>query len=257
MNSIEQKIVRKTNSPERLSILFLMAITTGIAISFSVLQATEFFRFPADSYYYQLEDFRGPSVQGFVIAALYGICLTTFLFAVRTTNFWNSPGKILALLIGAMCVLNWGLEFFAAVLTFVRFKEDILPGTFDNRGFIFGIWYRNFAPAVGYILAIPLCSYVIFKSFHRVGYWVIVWFGFLGFSILMVAWLHLGIAGILPTFVRTWYFEGAIGIPILLLIAANLIAVVRQQKLDWWTSIMSTVLVLVWITTIALKTMAT
>ena len=182
-----------------------------------------------------------------LVAAVYGICVITFLFASRSGDFWLSPGKTLALLFATMCILNWTLEFVAAAIVNFRLGHPLPAGTPDNRGNILGIWYRSFAPALGYVVAIPVLVLAIFKSKQQTLSWRFVWIGFLVFDLLIVGFVHFDFWKYLPVQLSPRYFEIAMGIPVCLMIWAMILDLVRARPIDWWTAIIPSLIIIAWV----------
>ncbi len=233
-----------------------MLLTAGIGIAFSVARGIEHLRFPADAHYYNLESPSSVDALGMLVVAIYGLCVTIFVFAIRSRDFWLSPGKTLALLFATMCILDWSLEFIAAAVMHVRMQTDLAPGVGDHRGYILGIWYRNFAVDVGYVACLPALLWVMCKTKNQAFYWRLAWVGFLFFALLIIGDVHLGFRTYAGSVLNSWYFEAAIGVPICLLIAAIAGSIIRRDTLDWWTTTTAIPIVSVWCIAIALKLLA-
>lgn len=248
-----------TESPansERLGISHLMLLTAGIGISLFVARSIERVRFTADSFYYNSETIGELGIAGMLVAAIYGLCVTLFILAIRTDNFWISPGKTLALLFATMCILNWSLEFIAGAVTHFRMQTELDQGAVDNRGIIFGIWYRDFAVHFGYIASLPVLLWAIVKSKHQAFSWRLAWTGFLLFSLLIIGYIHFEVQSYFHPQLAFWYFEMAIGIPICLLIGALIISFIRGDEVDWWTTMTTTPVIAAWLIAIAIKYVA-
>jgi hypothetical protein len=241
---------------ERLGISHLMLLTAGIGVSLIAARSIERVRFAADAFYYNLEVPADLDSHGMLIAVIYGLCLTLFILAIRTGDFWISPGKTLALLFATMCMLNWSLELIAATITHFRLQTDLKQGAVDHRGVIFGIWYREFAVSVGYVASLPVLLWAIFKSKHQALLWRLAWIGFLLFSLLIVGYIHFGLQAYLSPKLSFWYFEAAIGVPICLLIAALVGSIVRGDSVDWCTTMTTIPVIAVWLIAIAIKYVA-
>ncbi|TWT79628.1 hypothetical protein CA13_10320 [Planctomycetes bacterium CA13] len=233
-----------------------MLLTAGISIAFFVARGIEHLRFPADAHYYKLECPSGVHAFGMLIAAIYGLCVTMVVLAIRARDFWLSPGKTLALLFTTMCVLNWSLEFIASAVTYVRMQTDLAPGVVDRRGYILGIWYGNFAVDVGYVACLPVLLWVICKTKNQPFCFRLTWVGFLFFALLIIGQVHLGFRTYVGSALNFWYFEAAIGIPICLLIAAIARSVTRRDAMDWWTIMTAVPVISVWFVAISLKLLA-
>ena len=243
-------------SEERLSILYLLCLTAGVAFAISAVRGIEFLRFPADELYYNLSANRLDPF-AVLVATVYGVCVTTAIFAWRSGHLWDSPGKILALLFAAMCVLNWTLELFAAVLVNYQMQEPLPVGTTDTRGFIAGTWYRNFASSFGYLAGLPILALVVYRTRTQRFSWRMVWIGFFIFAVLIIGASHLGFGGFLPMWLRAWYFEFALGIPVALMAIALCLAISRREPVDWWTAATAPLIMGAWGIGIALKATAT
>lgn len=247
---------RATPHSNRLGIQYLLCLTAGVAIAMSVTRGIDRLRFAADAFYYNLDSTQTLDAFSVLVAAVYGVCLTTVSFAIRSGNLWDSPGKILALLFATMCVLNWALDLFAAAIMNYRMQMELPVDTPDTRGFITGIWYRNFAPSIGYILGLPVLAFVVYKTRAQKVSWRMVWIGFLIFALLIVGAMHFDIDRYLPTAIANWYFELAIGIPVMLLAFATGLDLLRGQRLDWWTAITAPLIISVWCIGVVLKATA-
>lgn len=225
----------ESSKPDRLSISYLMLLTVAIAVSFCVSRGLAQLRFEADAYYHNVKSVGQFDLFGMLIASLYALSVTTLIFAVRSGNLWSSPGKTLALLFATMCLLNWGLEFVAAMVMHVRMKTELPLGVEDHRGYLLGFWYRSFAAQIGYWASLPVLIWVQFKTRGQGLIWRLAWFGFLLFAVLVIGYMHLGFIYVVDPGLRDWYFEIAIGLPVCLLIVAMANCLVRREPLDWWT----------------------
>ena len=232
-------------STERLSLSYLLTLTAAMGAAFAIHRWIDRLRFPADAVYYHITSIE-TNVFSVLVAAIYGLTLTTFVFAWKSGDIWNSPGKILALLFSTMCVLNWALEFTAAGVTHARMSTPIAIGAEDERGYLLGIWYRNFAASVGYVAGLPIVAWVVYKTRKQRITWRLVWFAFLAFSILCIADLHLGLSQLLPYRIRQWYFELILGLPVIMLSYALFETVLRRERVDWWTAFTATPVIAVW-----------
>ncbi len=169
----------------------------------------------------------------------------------------GEPGKILALVFATMCLLNWALDLLAALVMNYRMQVPLPQGATDNRGYIAGIWYRNFAPSLGYVLGLPILVYVIYKTRSERVCWRLVWIGFLVFALLIAGDMHFTFARHLPLAIQSWYFEIAIGIPVVLLAFAVCLSLARRDRLDWWTVVTAPLIIVVWVIVVLLKASAT
>ncbi|QDT03313.1 hypothetical protein K227x_16950 [Rubripirellula lacrimiformis] len=235
-----------TAHANRLSILHLLCLTAGVGIAITITRGIDRLRFSADAIYYNLDGIQGIDAFAALVAAVYGVCLTTFIFAYRSGDLWGSPGKTLALLFATMCVLNWTLDLFAAVLMNYRMQIGPPVGMPDTRGYITGIWYRDFAPSLGYVFGLPVLALVVYKTRLQGASWRMVWIGFFVFALLIVGTMHFDVDQHLPIAIRPWYFEIAIGIPIVLLALATGLSLLRRERLDWWTTITAPLIIVVW-----------
>ena len=69
--------------------------------------------------------------------------------------------------------------------------------------------------------------------------------------------IHFKFGQYVPRSLRPWYFESAIGIPVVLLILALFAALARREQVDWWTAIIVPLIIVVWGIGIALKATVT
>ncbi len=226
-----------STTTSRLSIRYLLAVTAAVGFSIAIARGIARLRFPADAQYYNLQPGTELRADELLIAAIYGICVVTFLFAARSGDFWKSPGKTLSLLFATMCLLNWSLDLVAAAIVNARFRQPLPEGAADLSPFIFGTGYRDFAPTFGYVAAIPILVLAIYKSKQQSRSWRIVWIGFLVFDLLIVGFMHFEFCKYVPPQLATRYFEVAMGIPVSLLAWAMIITIVRRRPMDWWTAL--------------------
>ncbi len=233
----------KPVSADRLSILHLIVLTTGVGVALFVARGIEYVRFPADAYFYNLDSVSHFDPFGLLVATVYGLAVSTLVLAIRSGDFWSSPGKTLALLFATMCLLNWGLDFIAAIVTSSRVRSGETQGAI---GFLFGFWYRDFAVGVGYVACLPVLLWVVNRTKRQGLVWRLAWLGFVGFALAIVAYVHFGLGEVLPPTLHLWYFEVAIGFPIGLLIAAVAFDLARGKRLDWWTAITVFPIFLMW-----------
>lgn len=230
---------------QQLSIFVLLAFTAGVGLAISVSRWIALLRLPADRFFYGENYVPALSVFDAVVAGVYGVCVTAFILAVRSGNFWQSPGKTIALLFAMMCVLDWGLGTVAAVITrFQILEENLNSGT---PGFLFNIWYRDFSATLGYIAGIPVLLFVLLMTRKQPITWRLVWIGFLFFSLLIIGRNHFDFQLLLSPQWRNWYFDGAIGVPILLMLFALIFNALRRRPQDWWTIGLASVVISTWI----------
>jgi hypothetical protein len=260
----------ETSKANRLSLLYILSVTAGVGVAISIAQGIEHLRFPADAAFHRLKEVRRLGGFDALVASLYGVCVTTFIFAWRSGGLWSSPGKILSLLFATMCVLNWTLDLFAAAVMNYRMHlysqsvaletsivgggNSILSALGPSEN-IFGIWYRNFAPSIGYVAGLPVLAFVIYKTRFQRFYWQAVWIGFFIASLLIAGSINFDLDNFLPGAIGSWYFEIATGIPMILLAIALLVTVARREQLDWWTIVTAPLAIGVWSVLIGLKAM--
>jgi len=175
------------------------------------------------------------------------------VLGVRSQPYWVSPGKTLAMLFATMCILDGCLDLLASTIVAGRFAAQSVPSEANPDGYPFGIWYRGFAASIGYVLALPLLLLVLIKSRQQHATWRLAWCGFLIFTIAIIAHLHFRLS--LPEHWQDWYFEVAIGIPIVLLAIAFLRGLYRNE-LDWWTSLTCVPVILTWCIAVGMKSIA-
>jgi hypothetical protein len=233
-----------------------MLLTAGIGVSFFVARSIEHLRFAADAHYYGLESVPDTDAFGMLVAAVYGLCVTMLVIAIRSGDLWSSPGKTLALLFATMCILNWGLDFVAASITHVRLPTELAPGIADERGYVFGVWYRRFAVDVGYVACLPVLLWVLYKTRNQGMLWRLAWMGFLFFAIAIAGDAHFGFRTYVHPPLYSWYFEVAIGIPICVLFTAFVHSLAKRKTVDWWTTMTVVPIFLVWCIGMVLKSVA-
>lgn len=246
-----------TPHANRLSVLYLLCVTAGVGIALSVSRGINYLRYPADAVYYHLDSFHGIDAFATLVAAVYGVCVTTFIFAWRSGDLWGSPGKTLALLFATMCILNWALDLVAAVVMNYRMQVQLPVGVRDTRGTIAGIWYPNFAPSLGYVAGLPILALAVYKTKSQGFSWRMVWIGFFIFALLIIGDFHFNTVQYLPISLRPWYFELAIGLPVVLLALALCVNLARRERVDWWTTVTAPLIITVWVIGIVLKATAT
>jgi hypothetical protein len=123
----------KDTRPSRLSISYLLCLTTGVGISISISRGIGQLRFPADSYYYGMETASKIDTLAVLVAMVYGVSLTTTFFALKSGTLWDSPGKTLAFLFSVMCVLDWAIQIAASIIMYDRMHDELVAGSPDNR----------------------------------------------------------------------------------------------------------------------------
>ena len=243
------------SSTNRISIFYLMAVTCAIASAIALMQLVHHLRLPADAQIYGIAEHK-LQLGELLIAMVYGTSVATAIFAFRTANFWNSPGKILAVIFSLLCLLSIALDLFSAAIVGHRYAQDAPIGLPDNRSFIYGIYYRNFAPSVGYIAGLPILAFIVFKAFKTDAQWKLVWCAYLLFAFLMTGLMHMNFRQLVPPDVGYWYFEIAIGIPVVLTLFALSTSMVKRKPIDWWTAITASISILAWGAIVAIKAVA-
>lgn len=238
---------------DRLSIRHLMVLTTGIGVALFVARGIEHLRFPADAHFYNLNAVSRVDPLGLLVASVYGLAVSTLLLAIKSGDFWSSPGKTLALLFATMCLLNWGLDLTAAVVTSSRVRSALALAGTDQEGYILGIWYRDFAVKVGYVACLPILLWVVIKSRRQGFMWRLAWTGFIAFALAIIGYVHFDVGDFLPPSLGVWYFEVALGFPIGLLVAAVAFDLARGKSLDWWTTMTVFPVVVIWCLGVFLK----
>lgn len=229
-----------------------MLLMAGIGIALSLARCIEFLRSAADAHYYNLPSDSGLTLSGMLVASVYGLSVTLLLCAVQSGDVWSSPGKVLALLFATMCIFNWGLEFVAAGIMHVRFRHEWTPEDAAELGYVFGIWYRDFAVRVGYVACLPVLLCVQYKARHHDWLWRLTWAAFFKFALLIIGYVFFGFVDMVPSVVANWYFEAAIGIPIFLMIAATT-GSAWKARLDWWTTVTTSAIAGVWCLSVVIK----
>ncbi|MEM7453240.1 MAG: hypothetical protein AAF456_02685 [Planctomycetota bacterium] len=230
----------------RLSIMHLMMWTAGIALAITIAGGIKWLRTTAAYQYSQWPYQTEMDTFDYMAAVVYGTSVVLFLFAVRSPDFWSSPGKIVMMIMALMCVLDWVLTIAASewVLHQSSFSQYPLPG----------IYFANLAPAVGYTLSIPLTIFILCLARTPGLRWRITWFCFLLFGTMMflLIWVPDRTVYKLPHPVRNWYFECAIGLPMVAMFIAFSIDLIRRSKVDWWTTVACTLLPSIWLLHVSL-----
>lgn len=152
-------------------------------------------------------------------------------------------------------MLNFSLSLIAASIMYLRLQPGASSPPDYTQGYILGIWYQDFAPAIGYITGLPILAWILFKSRPQELAWRAVWVGFLVFALLIVAWRNTDFEKHLPLSVNRWYFEISIGIPVVLIAIALLVALVRRGRLDWWTVLVAPLVIVAWLHLVIMKAM--
>ena len=250
-----------TLNSSRLGIFHLLAITTGIALAISIGRGIEHLRFPADSYYYGIKEVRQADVVGLLVTSLYGLGVTICFFALRSGNVWQSPGKVLSIIIASMCLLNWGLDAIVSGLVSYRIEfgpsiDQATSGEMHKRGLVWGIWYRSFPATIGYAAALPVMALILFKTTKQAVVWRLAWLGFVFCSTMICADIFWSVTSNLALPISGWYFEIAMGIPSVLILLA-FVWTWWKGELDWWTVALSLPgPPLIWIVLVASKLIA-
>ena len=212
----------------------------------------------------------GLQTSDYIGAFVYGTCLSLFLIAACNKHFWRSPGKILCMIFSLICILDWGLTLIAnaLVIQYVTVIElPPLPGesqiqlgsqssaSFIESGFIFGMFFQEFAGKIGYCLGVPILLFTLFRSREESKLWKLVWLGFLCFTILMLLEFY-GLRERLFSFppgLARFYFPTAIGIPIVTMMIVLTSDWIRKIKIDWWTLVASSLLTAAWVAMVVLQ----
>jgi hypothetical protein len=222
----------------RLNIAYLMCATAAVAVGITVARAIENLYFPADSLLLGVRAPAGPNLMGIAVSSIYGLSVVTWLFAVRSGDVWQSPGKVLAMLFGSMCVLNWGLDTVAGVVMMRRIVDlgPVPPtGVPSQLCYIAGIWYRSFAATLGYPLFAPVFLFILVKTRRQPMHWRLAWLAFFVFDLAMIAASHRSSNTWIPLLLRPRFVVYAMGVPMVCMAVALLVDVVRRRSLDWWT----------------------
>ena len=209
----------------------------------------------------------GMAVFDFIIAIVYGTCLTLFLIAARTRDFWKSPGKIILMIFAMICIIDWSLTVFADSMIIQHISVIQGPPPVNGlgavsdvsyvtaNGYVFGYYYQSLPGQIGYWLGIPLLLFTLFRSREESKLWKFVWTGFLCFTILMLLeftgwraqWLNF------PPGYMAFHFFVAIGIPMVAVFVAFTSDLIRKREVDWWTTLTCTLLPVAWLAMVALN----
>jgi len=239
---------------QRLSIGYLMCATAAVAIGITVARAINELYFLSDARFYNTPAPAHLDLMAVVVSSIYGLSVATWFFALRSGNVWQSPGKVLAMLFGGMCLLNWGLDTIAGVVMAYRVRDVwAVPPTLvpHHLGYIAGIWYRSFAVKLGYPLMAPLFLVVMVKTRRQPIPWQITWWAFFAFDLAMITASHNGWNAWIPLSMRTLFVVYAIGLPMTCMAIALLLDVVRRRPIDWWTTAIALPSVILWVAVIA------
>ena len=119
--------VKQNDSP--LTIARLLIWTAGVAASLAVAKLINELSVDA---WNRLVPYNpqatGLDASGYLTAIVYGTCLSLFLIAARTQDFWKSPGKIILMIFAMICIIDWGLTVFACSMIIpVSYTHLTLP----------------------------------------------------------------------------------------------------------------------------------
>ena len=204
---------------------------------------------------------------GYLTAIVYGTCLSLFLIAARTQDFWKSPGKIILMIFAMICIIDWGLTVFACSMIIQHISVIEAPppasalGAISDvsyvtaGGYVLGYYYQNLPGEIGYWLGIPILLFALFRSREESNLWKLVWIGFLCFTVMMLLEFTGWRAQLfsLPMSYRQFYFPVVLGIPIIAMVVAYLNDLVRKHAIDWWTTLACTLLPVAWLAMVSLQ----
>ena len=239
---------------QRLSIGYLMCATAAVAIGITVARAIDHLYLPADTLFYGKPIRINLDLMAIAVSSIYGLSVVTWFFALRSGNVWQSPGKVLAMLFGGMCLLNWGLDTFAGAWMAYRVRDVwvVYPAPIPHHlGYIAGIWYRSFAVKLGYPLMAPLFLVVVFKARHQPIPWQLTWWAFFAFDLAMITASHNQWNSWFPRSMQPRFVVDAIGLTMICMAIALLWDVVRRRPIDWWTMAIPVPSVILWACVIA------
>ncbi|QDT04858.1 hypothetical protein K227x_32550 [Rubripirellula lacrimiformis] len=238
---------------ERLAIRHLFWITLGVALAFCVSRGLVLLRFPVDAHYRNLSSVEPIDPVGILIAGAYGCAISLFSIAARSKQFWASPGKTLSLIIACMCLIDWILTLVATLVVRARLSVELAPGVSDLRGELFGIWYDVLVEEVGFVLCLPILTFVIYKTRRQRIAWRVAYNGFLVFAICAATWNHFDLSPYIPRFVLYHWYPICMAIPAFAILIAICVDCVNQHSVDWWTLYGAASVFSVWIALVALS----
>jgi hypothetical protein len=234
---------------QRLSIAYLLVATAAVAIGITVARAINDLYFLSDARFYGAPSPAHLDLMAIAVSSIYGLSVATWFFAIRSGHVWQSPGKMLAMLFGAMCLINWGLDTIAGVVTAYRVRDvwTVPPILVPHHlGYIGGIWYRSFAVKLGYPLMAPFFLVVMVKARRQPIPWQITWWAFFAFDLAMITASHNGWNAWIPRSRQPRFVVDAIGLPMICMAIALLLDVVRRRPIDWWTMAIAIPSVILW-----------
>lgn len=257
--------VTQKDSP--LTIRRLMIWTAGVAVSLTAAKLINELGVDAwNRLVPNTPQTSGLDATGYLAAIVYGTCLSLFLIAARTRDFWKSPGKIILMIFAMICIIDWGLTVFAnsMIIQHISVTEAGPP---TNRlgavsdvsyvtpgGYVLGYYYQNLPGSIGYWLGIPILLFSLLRSREQSKLWKFVWIGFLCFITLMLLeftrWREQLFD--LPTRYMAFYFPAAFGIPIVAMVVAYLNDWIRKHQIDGWTTLTCTLLPVAWLALVTL-----
>ncbi len=251
--------MERSERKNKLTITHLLAWPVGVGLAITIARGVRWLRvtawngiYPQSPQNFELTEY------DLAVTFAYGTCLILTVFAIRSRNFWKSPGKIILMIMGLMCLIDWLLTSFASAVIIYRFiiapTPEIASAPMVTDAQVLGIWFENFAPSIGYLFGIPLCLFILIRSKHRI-HWKIVWIAFLLFSTLMVVTLFGNFSRFLILRPK-YYFEIAAGFPAIAMLIALLIDLIRKNQIDWWTTVACTLLPSLWIAILWVKLFA-
>ncbi|PHQ35874.1 hypothetical protein [Rhodopirellula bahusiensis] len=252
--SVSQIDTDAKKDTRRLGIYELMLITAGIAVAFAINRGLSVMRHVPDWAWRGAESAARINGMDVLVACVYGMSLSVYLLAIRSKPFWNSPGKTLALLFATMCLLDWTLDFFASSTVALRFLVDPQAGNSNTAGYVLGIWYEQFSARLGYLFGLPVLILAIIQSRQQHLTWRLAWVGFLVFDLAIVAVLNVDSIASFPRTVLNWYFEIALGIPVVLLAIAFFRGMVKRD-LDWWTVLTCVPVFVAWMVAVVMRSL--
>jgi hypothetical protein len=256
---------KQNDSP--LTITRLMVWTAGVAVSLTVAKLLNELSVDA---WNRLVPYNpqsaGLDTPGYITAIVYGTCLSLFLIAARTQNFWKSPGKIILMIFAMICIIDWGLTVFACsmIIRHISVIEAPPPASglgavsdvsyVTVGGHVLGYYYENLPGEIGYWLGIPILLFALFRSQEESRLWKLAWFGFLCFTVMMLLEFTGWRAQLfkLPVSYRLFYFPIALGVPIIAMVVAYLNDLLKRHSIDWWTTLACTLLPIAWLAMVSL-----
>ena len=78
----------KPVSADRLSILHLIVLTTGVGVALFIARGIEYVRFPADAYFYNLDSVSTFDPFPLLVATVYGLAVSTLVLAILYVDIW-------------------------------------------------------------------------------------------------------------------------------------------------------------------------